>query len=100
VSRPSADTLIIEELGGLVSSLSALDFFDSENRPIDGLVSVRRPGDAKSPHEQAVIRQAQDFEIIDYVFFRRVTGAIQTHIQFCYRPLNSSLNCEPPPAAY
>ncbi len=54
-----------------MSSLSALDFFDDENKPIDGLVSVRRPADAKSPHEQAVTRQAQDFEIIDYVFFRR-----------------------------
>ena len=62
-------------------SLRALDFFDRESKPIDGLVSVRWPANAKSPHEQAVIRQAQDFDIIDYVFFRRFEDSNGRHLR-------------------
>lgn len=64
-----------------MSSLSTLDFFDSDGEPIDGLVAVRRPGDGKSPHEQFVLRQAQDFEIIDFVFFRRFEDRNGRHIR-------------------
>lgn len=64
-----------------MSSLIGLDFFDTENKPIDGLVSVRRPGAAKSPHEEAIVRHAQEFEIVDHVFFRRFVDGEGRHIR-------------------
>lgn len=64
-----------------MSSLVGLDFFDSANKPIDGLVSVRRPGTAKSPHEEAIVRHAQEFEIVDHVFFRRFVDGEGRHIR-------------------
>ncbi len=64
-----------------MSSLVGLDFFDSANKPIDGLVSVRRPGAAKSPHEEAIVRHAQEFEIVDHVFFRRFVDGDGRHMR-------------------
>ena len=64
-----------------MSSLSGLDFFDSESKPIDGLVSVRRPGASKSPHEEAIVRHAQEFEIVDHVFFRRFVDGAGRHMR-------------------
>lgn len=54
-----------------MSSLNAVDFFDTDGTPIDGLVSIRRPTGASTADEQAVIRQAEAMGIVDFVFFRR-----------------------------
>ena len=56
-----------------MNSLRELEFFDDSGRPVDGLVSVRHAGEAKSPHEQAVLRQVEEHQLepIDFVFFRR-----------------------------
>ena len=62
-------------------SLKAVDFISAEGQPIDGLVSVRRPAEAKSPHEHAIVRQAQAFEAIDYVYFRRFEDAEGRHVR-------------------
>lgn len=64
-----------------MTGLRELDFFDAENKPVDGLVSVRRPSDAKSPHEEAIVRHAQEFETVDFVFFRRFVDGEGRHIR-------------------
>ena len=53
----------------------------AEGGLIDGSVFVHRPGDARIPHEQAVIRQTQVFKIIDHDFFRRSENSDGRHIQ-------------------
>lgn len=64
-----------------VSALREMDFFDAENKPIDGLVAVRRAGDSKSPHEEAIVRHAQELQGVDYVFFRRFCDAEGRHLR-------------------
>ncbi len=64
-----------------VTGLREMEFFDAENKPIDGLVSVRRVGDAKSPHEEAIVRHAKEFELVDFVFFRRFIDANGRHLR-------------------
>jgi hypothetical protein len=55
-----------------VRSLESVDFFDSNDRPLDGLVSVRdHKSEELGPHEYAILLQAASFEHIDFVFFRR-----------------------------
>lgn len=56
-------------------SLELVELVDAENKPIDGLVSVHEPASAVSPHERAILLQAQSFNHVDYVFFRRFKTA-------------------------
>lgn len=52
-------------------SLKLVDFVDSKDQPLDGLVAVREHASAEGPHERAVLLQAEAFKHIDFVFFRR-----------------------------
>lgn len=62
-------------------SLGLVDLVDRNDKPIDGLVSVRTPESAESPHERAVLLEAAAFKPVDYVFFRRFKGADGKHIR-------------------
>lgn len=62
-------------MGWFVRSLKLVDFFDSNDRPLDGLVPVRDDASADGPHERAILLQAANFEHVDFVFFRRFKDA-------------------------
>ncbi|NQT21180.1 MAG: N-6 DNA methylase [Planctomycetes bacterium] len=64
------------------TALQALHFIDSDGKPIHGLVPVRDRGARAglSVDEHAAVIDAESFERIDYVFFRRFTGGRSSQV--------------------
>lgn len=54
-----------------MSSLKLVEFIDTNNQPVDGLISVNDNSSIFSPHEKAILLQAASYKQIDYVYFRR-----------------------------
>jgi N-6 DNA Methylase len=64
-----------------VRSLELVDLLDSNNKPVDGLASVRELSSAEDFHESAILLQAATFKHIDYVFFRRFKDSNGRHVR-------------------
>ncbi|HPO13517.1 MAG TPA: N-6 DNA methylase [Candidatus Hydrogenedentes bacterium] len=61
-------------------ALKSVDFIHPDGRPFPGLVSVRSPKGSLSIHERAAIKDAETFQHIDYIFFRRFNDGRSSQI--------------------